>query len=176
MDQKTDDHAFGVFKPVGCVVISFPQAAQADQAKDAILALGPAPADVRRLTDAKMLAQIDSDMQTASPLASIGQEMNLVKAHRALAERGYHWLVVHAPDDEQARQVADVAKAAGAERAQHYGRLIIEELIEHPEDLTQVGESPDRQLDAQTPSGHESERADLRPADEDGDGATSAAR
>ena len=43
-----------------------------------------------------MLAQIDEDMSRASPLAAIGQELNLVKAHRALAERGYHWLVVKA--------------------------------------------------------------------------------
>lgn len=176
MDQDQDDHAFGVFKPVGHLVISFPQAAQADAARDAILALGLAPEQVRQLTDAQMLAQIDSDMHTASPLASIGQEMNLVKAHRALAERGYHWLVVRVPDDDRARAVADAAKAAGAERAQHYGRLIIEELIEHPDDLTQVGESPDRQLDAQTPSGHEAERADLRPADGHGDGPSAAAR
>lgn len=173
MDQEHDDHAFGVFKPVGHVVISFPQAAQADAAQAAILGLGVAPGEVRRLTDTQMLAQIERDLHTASPLASIGQEMNLVKAHRALAERGYHWLVVHAPDDELARQVAAAAEAAGAERAQQYGRLIIEELIEHPDDLAQVSESPDRQLDAQTPSGREAERADLRP--EGGDG-TPAAR
>ena len=29
---------------------------------------------------------------------------------------------------------------------------------------TQISESPDRGLDAQTPSGHEAERAELRPA------------
>jgi hypothetical protein len=163
MEHDTD-RAFGVFKPVGHVVISFPRAAQADAAEAALAELGIAAADVHRLNDQQMLAQIDVDMQQASPLASIGQEMNLVKAHRELAERGYHWLVVHAPDDDQARQVADAAKAVGAERAQQYGHLIIEELIEHPDDLAQVSESPDRQLDAQTPSGEEGERADLRPS------------
>lgn len=161
--EHESDHAFGVFKPVGHVVISFPQAAQAEAAQADILALGVAPGEVRRLSDSEMLAQIDVDLHNASPLASIGQEMNLIKAHRALAERGYHWLVVHAPQDELARQVAAAAEAAGAERAQHYGRLIIEELIEHPDDLAQVGESPDRQLDAQTPSGREGERAERRP-------------
>ena len=159
-----DNHAFGVFKPVGHVVISFPQAAQAEAAQAAITALGIPAGEVHRLSDRQMLAQIDVDMHNASPLASIGQEMNLIKAHRALAERGYHWLVVHAPQDDLARQVAAAAEAAGAERAQHYGRLIIEELIEHPDDLTQVSESPDRQLDAQTPSGREGERAELRPS------------
>lgn len=67
-------------------------------------------------------------------------------------------------NDEAARTAADALKAAGAERAQLYGRFIIEELIEHAADLPQVSESPDRGLDAQTPSGHEAERAELRPA------------
>ena len=35
--------------------------------------------------------------------------------------------------------------------------------IEQPGQLPQVGESPDRGLDASTPSGREVERADLRP-------------
>ncbi|NYS35797.1 hypothetical protein HZZ02_19160, partial [Streptococcus danieliae] len=84
--------------------------------------------------------------------------------HQALAERGYHWLVVRVDNDEAARTAADALKAAGAERAQLYGRFIIEELIEHAADLPQVSESPDRGLDAQTPSGHEAERAEIRPA------------
>ena len=162
-----EQQSFGVFKPVGHVVISFPKAEQADEAREALARQGIAGAEVRRMSDRQMLAQIEQDVHDASPLASVGQEMNLVKAHRSLAERGYHWLIVHAPDDELARRVADIARAAGAERAQSYGRFIIEELIEHDDDLTQVGESPDRQLDSQTPSGHESERAELRPADDD---------
>ena len=162
-----EQQSFGVFKPVGHVVISFPMAEQADEAREALARQGIAGAEVRRLSDRQMLAQIEQDVHDASPLASIGQEMNLVKAHRALAERGYHWLIVHAPDDDLARRVADTARAAGAERAQSYGRFIIEELIEHDDDLPQVGESPDRQLDSQTPSGQESERAELRPAEDD---------
>jgi hypothetical protein len=109
-----------------------------------------------------MLQQIDRDLQKASSLAAVGQELNLIKAHRALAERGYHWLLVHAPDREHALQVARTVRAHGAERAQLYGNFIIEELIEHHDDgKPQVAESPDRGLDAETPSGEEAERAHL---------------
>jgi hypothetical protein len=97
-------------------------------------------------------------------LAAVGQELNLVKAHQALAERGYHWLIVHAPEDEQARRAATLAAEHGAERAQRYGAFIIEELIEHSVGKAHVAESPDRGLDAETPSGQEAERARLRPA------------
>lgn len=155
--------SFGVFKPVGHLVISFAQAEQADAAAQALRERSIADAgQLRRYSDREMLAQIDADLADASPLASLGQEMNLVKAHRALAERGYHWLVVAAPDDEAARRVADCAAAAGAERAQFYGRFVIEEMIEHPDDEPQVAESPERQLDSQTVSGDEAERAQIR--------------
>lgn len=156
--------SFGVFKPVGHVVISFPDAVQADRAALGLAALGLPPGAVRHYSDRQMLRQIDEDIAQASPLASVGQEMNLVLAHRVLAVKGYHWLLVHAASDEQAAQIAAVARDAGAERAQHYGHFIIEELIDRPGDVPQVTESPERGLDAQTPSGKEAEAGALKAA------------
>ncbi|MEJ8291722.1 hypothetical protein WKI45_02760 [Delftia tsuruhatensis] len=169
--DSSPPRAYGVFKPVGHMVVSFPTAAQADEGMAALQALALPDQGIQRYTDREMLAQIDQDLRQASPVAAVGQELNLVKAHQALAERGYHWLVVRVDSDEAARAAADALKAAGAERAQLYGRFIIEELIEHAADLPQVGESPDRGLDAQTPSGREAERAHIRPAPSQGDGA-----
>lgn len=156
--------SFGVFKPVGHVLISFPSEAAATRGQEALRELRVSDSEVHRFSDREMLAQIDADLEDASPLAALGQELNLVKAQRALAEQGYHWLMVRTDDRDAAVRIAEAAHAAGAERAQRYGRFIIEELIEHREDLTQVSESPDRGLDAQTPQGKEEERADLRPA------------
>ena len=158
--------AYGVFKPVGHMVVSFPTAAQADDGMAALQALNLPEQDVRRYTDREMLAQIDQDLRQASPVAAVGQELNLVKAHQALAERGYHWLVVRVDSDEAARNAADALKAAGAERAQLYGRFIIEEMITRSADLPQVKESPDTGLDPQTPSGQERERAHMRPSED----------
>ena len=165
--MASDERSFGVFKPVDHVVISFAGAEQADAAAQALAEIGVQGATVvRRLTDRQMLAQIERDLQKASSLAAVGQELNLIKAHRVLAERGYHWLVVHAPDRDHALQVARTVRAHGAERAQLYGNFIIEELIEHhDDDKAQVAESPDRGLDAETPSGEESERARLHARD-----------
>ena len=161
---STEKRSFGVSKPVGHVVISFASAQQADASADALRAAGFSGDDVRRLTDRDMLAQAEHDLQRASPLAAVGQELNLIKARQALAQRGYHWLIVHAPQDADAHRAADIGRAHGAERAQRYGAFIIEELIEHAVDKVHVAESPDRGLDAETPSGDESERARLRPA------------
>lgn len=163
-DPKPDtQHSFGVFKPVGHLVVSFPSAQQMAEAAQALLGLS-LPADaVRRFSDREMLAQIDADLLSASALAAVGQELNLVKAHRALAERGYHWLVIRSQTDLLARKIAALMRSLGAERAQLYGRFIIEELIPRRSDRAQVSESPDRGLDAQTPSGKEDERATIRP-------------
>lgn len=159
MSQHEVPEAYGVFKPVGHVVISFPSDADLRFAQAALVEAGfHGPDTVRSYTPAAMIEQIDAQLADASPLASLGQELNLVKAHRALAERGYHWLVVRAPSDDQARRVASVARRFNAERVQKYGRLIVEELIEHGDDLPQVAESPARGLDAQTVSGRERDR------------------
>lgn len=165
MDRE-DNTSFGVFKPVGHVVISLPDAQCADEAAQAIAGQGIAGDAVHRFSDREMVARIEHDMKHASPIAAIGQELNLVRAHRELADRGYHFLVVRAENDEQAAQIAAAAERCGAERAQHYGHFIIEELIERPGNLPQVGESPDRGLDAQTPTGEEAEAARLKAREE----------
>ena len=165
--SKTGYRAGHAPLPAGIFVAPYPDPLVADQAAEARTALGrlAVAADaILSYTDREMLSQIDRDIQAASPLASIGQEMNLVLAHKALAEKGYHWLIVHTPEDELARQVAACVKPLGAERAQLYGHFIIEELITHADAPPQVAESPDRKLDSATPSGREEERAELRPA------------
>jgi len=150
--NKDEESSFGVFKPVGHVVISFPDAASVDAARTALATLGVhGPAIVRRYSDREMLQQIDRDLLRASSLAAIGQELNLIKAHRELAARGYHWLVVRAPDDSQAAAVVACVRPFGAERAQHYGHFVIEELIAQHGDRPQVAESPDRGLDTRAP-------------------------
>jgi len=59
-----------------------------------------------------MIEQIDPDIERASPLAAVGQELELnrVKAQRALAANGYDWLVVEATSDDVTPRVADIAK------------------------------------------------------------------
>jgi hypothetical protein len=159
MDKSDPPTSHGVFKPVGHVVISFPSADDASAAADALRQAGIGKEQVVRYSDVEMTRQAEIDVERAGGLASLGQELNLVKAQLDLARMGYHFLVVEVDDDEQARHVAELVRPHHAERAQRYGSLVIEELIEHPDDEPQVAESPDRGLDAQTRSGFEEERA-----------------
>ena len=155
MPAKPHPTSFGVFKPVGQVLMSFADEAAANAAVLALGAAGFGGADIDRYTPLQMCAQAENDIANASPLAAIGQELNLVKAHLALAQQGQHFVLVEAAKDEQVQAVTAVALACQASRAQRYGSLMIEELVPVGQTTQQVAESPDRGLDAQTSSGKE---------------------
>jgi hypothetical protein len=149
----SDTHtAFGVTKPVGYVLVSFPTEDDARAAIPELRDAGFEDGDLHYYSPAQMKAQAEADMHNAGILADIGQELNLVRAHHELAEAGHAFLSVRAPEEAQARKVADIARHHGADRAQKYGTLMIEELIEPGTGERQVAESPDRGLDPQTPS------------------------
>jgi len=148
--------AYGVFKPVGHVIAAFPTDADMQAAMTALMRRGFAAADVAVYSPEQMKRQADIDIEQASVLAGIGQELNLVMSHRELAQQGHSFLVVHAPKEAQARGVADIARRFHAARVQRYGHLAIEEMIEVGSGARQVAESPRaRGLDAQTRSGRE---------------------
>ena len=77
-----------------------------------------------------MLERAERDIANSGVLATIGQELNLVKQQRDLAAEGHPFVSVLAEEDEAARRAADIVARYNADRAQKYGRLIIEELIE----------------------------------------------
>ena len=153
MNDSNSQTAYGVFKPVGHVLASFPTE---DDARSAVQALKEAgfpqvafyPADEVR-------ERAERDIANAGMLASIGQELNLVKQQCELAREGHPFVSVLAPEDDAARRVADIVARYNADRAQKFGRLIIEELIEPGSGQRQANESPDTGLDPQTHSGNE---------------------
>lgn len=130
MDKTNPPRTFGVFKPVGHTVIAFRSDADMQAAVNSLIEQGFAHSALVRYTPAEMKAQVDTELQIASPLASFGYELDLVKAHGVLAENGCSFLAVHAPDDALAERVAAVARATKAVAGQHYGTFMIEELAD----------------------------------------------
>lgn len=126
-----DTRSFEVIKPRDHVVISFANRERALRAMKALVKLSFSAHDVRYYSDRDMLERIDLELAAAGPQTNIGQELTLVRAQRKLAELGFHWLVVRARNDGRAYQIADCVREFGAERAQYYGRCMIEELIGH---------------------------------------------
>ena len=149
MPMNPHPTSFGVFKPVDHVLMSFATVTDSDAAVSALQDAGFGESDISRYTPSERRDQAETDIGNAGGLASLGQDLNLVKAHLALALQGQSFVVVSAATAEQVQHVTEVATRAHATRAQHYGTLVIEELIPPGTSAHQTAESPDRGLDLQ---------------------------
>lgn len=158
--SELHNKAYGVFKPVGHVVVALPPGVDPAQAAARLAQAGVAADDIDVMHGEEMARQAEFDIEHAGFLATVGQELNLVKAQRELAARGCSFVIAKAPDSAARDTIAAIARQFGALRAQWYGHLVIEELIPVGETDRQVFESPDRGLDAQTRSGHEATPSD----------------
>ena len=132
MDKIDPPKTLGVFKPVGHTVIAYRSNADLQAALNPLAEAGFPDSACVRYTPAEMKAQVDLQLQSASPLATFGYELDLIKVHGALAENGCSFLVVRAPEENQAERVAAVARATQAVTAQHYGTFMIEDVIALP--------------------------------------------
>ena len=132
MEKSNPPRTFRVFKPVGHTVIAYKTDADLQAAVSLLTEAGFARSTFVEYTPTEMKIQVDSELQTASPLAGFGYELDLVKAHGELAESGCSFLVVHASEEAQAESVATVARATHAVAAQHYGTFMIEDVITLP--------------------------------------------
>ena len=160
MNDSNSQTAYGVFKPVGHVLASFPTERDARSAVEALKQAGFP--NVAFYPASEVLERAERDIRNSGVLANIGQELNLVKQQRDLAEEGHPFVSVLAPEDDAARRAADIVARYNADRAQKFGRLIIEELIEPGTGQRQAKESPDTGLDPQTRSGDESGTGPVR--------------
>lgn len=125
------DHpqSFGTFKPVGHVVVAMPDDDRAAEAVRALRARGFEPEDILEYTAAEEDDEMDRMLQHASDFAGFGYEVSLMRRYQRLARDGASWLIVFAPEDERAAEVAEVARRHGALMAEKYHRLVIEDLI-----------------------------------------------
>ena len=160
MNDNNSQTAYGVFKPVGHVLASFPTERDARSAVEALKQAGFP--NVAFYPASEVLERAERDIRNSGVLANIGQELNLVKQQRDLAGEGHPFVSVLAPEDDAARRAADIVARYNADRAQKFGRLIIEELIEPGTGQRQAKESPDTGLDPQTRSGNESGTGPVR--------------
>lgn len=130
MNKSDPPTTFGVFKPTGHTVMAFHTQAELHSARDALLSLGFAADAMVEYSAEEMRVQAQSHLASASPLANFGYEIDLLRAHKDLADQGCSFLVVHAPDDAQAELVVDLVCSIKPVTAQHYGRFLIRDLTE----------------------------------------------
>lgn len=154
MDKNDPPTTFGVFKPVGHTLMAFHTEAELTSAVVALLDLGFPHSSLVQYNAAEMAVQVEAELLNSSPLANFGYELDLIRLHGDLARKGCSFLVVDAPTDALSAQVAALVKSIHPATAQHYGRLLIEDLTEKAPGLTAEREDPalsaelERQQDA----------------------------
>jgi hypothetical protein len=120
--------SFGVFSPTGHVVMAFASDADAERARQLLIAGGFAADDVAHYKNADVMAElVKSEEHSANP-AQIGQEAAKVDEYFVLARQGCGFLVLHAPKDEDAARAIAIVKPVGLKFAEKYNRFTLEEL------------------------------------------------
>lgn len=132
MDKHKPPTTFGVFKPVGHTLMAFQSQEQLQLAMRALESQGFAPVAMVRYSGPEMLHLIEDELQAFGPTANFGYELDLLHHHRALAQDGCPFLLVHAPKEAQVERVAALVATLQPVAAQHYGRFLIRDLTEAP--------------------------------------------
>jgi hypothetical protein len=133
MTAATLPTSFGVFKPVGHLMVGLPTQADAD-ALAQLLAEGPRTDDddagpALHFAPADSVAELQALVEQAGPAAGFGYEITLLRRYLKLAQAGARWLLVPVRDTEAAAAAAEVARRCHALLAVHYRTLTVEELI-----------------------------------------------
>lgn len=118
----------GVFYPTGYAVLLFPEAAQAEQAAQALEAADFASDAVMQLSPAIILRDIGKVDGDKGGMPSVGTEGHTVDKYIALARQGHHGVMVHAPSDEDTQRVLAAVSEIPFTYGQKYHMLAMEDL------------------------------------------------
>jgi len=121
--------SFGVFKPVGWMMVGLPTRAQAEALVSALHDAGWPSDKVLHFESGESAEELEAMVENAGSMASFGYEITMLRRYAALAKEGCRWLLVKVEDHEEAARTAETARGCGARLAVHYRTLTIEELI-----------------------------------------------
>jgi hypothetical protein len=122
---------FGVFTPIGHVVLAFANDADAAQAREALLTGGYEADEVLQFRSDEVIADAEQTRDNLGLLARMGLNMDWSEVERdvQLAQQGATFLVVYAPSDAETNRVMNVARRFNTTLARKYHRLAIEHLL-----------------------------------------------
>ncbi len=129
MTKEDTAQTFGVFNPVGHVVVAFPNDDAARQAAQALRDEGFDEADVLQYSATEESQEMARMLDGITGTAEFGHEVVLMRKYKELADKGCGWLVVYAPEKERCEKAVEVAKRHGALLAEKYHRMVVEDLL-----------------------------------------------
>ena len=120
---------FGVFYPLGHVVVALQSHDDAERMRQLLLDGGYDERDVTLANSAQVAAGARELLQSASVIAKIfGAELEAMHKHIELADAGYTFLVAYSPSDLDAQRLMNVARRFKYALAQKYDRFSITNL------------------------------------------------
>jgi hypothetical protein len=124
---KTTD--FGIFYPVGYLVVAFPKQEDAQRVQQDLLTGGYEQADCQLYTCEEVAAAAQRNLaENTGFLARLGWSDDAVQAHLDAARQGSAFLLIYAPGDTDAARAMNVIRRVPFDFAHRYHRLAIEEL------------------------------------------------
>jgi hypothetical protein len=128
-DLSDFDSDFGIFYPVGYLVVGFPTVDDAQKVQRDLITGGYEPADCMLYTSDEMREAAERNLREHKGfLARLGSSDEAVQAYLDAAKQGAAFLLIHAPDDLSAARAMNVIRRAPFKFAHRYHRLAIEEL------------------------------------------------
>ncbi len=121
--------SLGSFKPVDHVMVALPGTEQAIAFEKDLHEQGFAPEDVLHFGAEEGRDDMDDMLAGASDFAGFGYEITLMRRYLELSKEGCRWVLVYAPQDDQAEKVKAAAQRHGAPMAVKYHSLAVEDLI-----------------------------------------------
>lgn len=131
MKQATatpDTRDFGVFYPLHYVVAAFPSEDSARKVKQALHTGGYEEDDVLYFGPKEIEERTGRMIEQAGVLANLGTTVDTIRGHHKLARDGAHFLMIHAPTDDESARVMNVVRREKFRVAQKFHRFAIQEL------------------------------------------------
>jgi hypothetical protein len=120
--------SFGVFSPTGHIVMAFANDGWAKRGRAALLQDGFDEEDVTLYNKDEVLAEFERSESHMTDPIQIGQDVAKTEQYLELAGQGCGFLVVQAPEDEDAKRAVRLVKPFGLRFAEKYNRLTLQEL------------------------------------------------
>lgn len=127
IDLNNPPTSFAAFKPVGHVVIAFPDDESSQRAQQELADKGFVR--TQQVPSTTMRSYMSNQLDMAGGSAEFGHEVVVMRRFLSMSAQGWGWLIVAADDDEAAKRVVELVKPLGAREAIKYGRLVITDLL-----------------------------------------------
>lgn len=119
----------GMFYPTGYIVSGFADSDTAHKAQQQLRKRGFGEADVKYVAASEMKREAGKNLENPSFFASTGASMPTRQKQLELANEGYEFVMIYAPEDEDEQRAIQALSTVAARYAVKYKRLIIENLM-----------------------------------------------